>query len=366
MGLQVGIVGLPNVGKSTLFNAVSAAGAEAANYPFATIEPNVGVVAVPDERLDHLVRLAGSAKRVPTSVELLDIAGLVRGASQGEGLGNQFLSHIREVDAVIHVVRCFEDPDIVHVDGSVDPVRDVDVISTELLLKDLDTVEKRVQRGSKAARTGDKQAARQAELATGLLEHLQSGAPARSAPGGADLAPLLAELGLLTAKPVLLAANVGEADLPEADGNRHVAALRDLARSEETEVVVICAEAEAQIAELEPAERAEFLADLGLQRSGLDKLVGAAYRLLGLITFFTAGPKEARAWTVRAGTRAPRAAGEIHSDIERGFIRAEVIGYDDYAALGSEHAVKDAGRLRVEGKDYVVRDGDVVHFRFNV
>ena len=366
MGLQVGIVGLPNVGKSTLFNAVSAAGAEAANYPFATIEPNVGVVAVPDDRLEDLARLAASARVVPTSVELLDIAGLVKGASQGEGLGNQFLSHIREVDAVIHVVRCFDDPDIVHVDGTVDPVRDVEVVRTELLLKDLDTVERRVQRSGKAARTGDRQAARQAQLADGLLAHLQSGAPGRSAPGGEEVAPLLAELGLLTAKPVLYAANVGEGDLPEADGNAHVAALRELARAEGAEVVVICAEAEAQIAELDPAERAEFLTDLGLERSGLDKLVHAAYRLLGLITFFTAGPKEARAWTVRAGTRAPRAAGEIHSDIERGFIRAEVIGYDDYVSLGSEQAVRDAGRLRVEGKDYVVRDGDVIHFRFNV
>ncbi len=365
MGLQVGIVGLPNVGKSTLFNAVSAAGAEAANYPFATIEPNVGVVAVPDVRLDTLARLASSARVVPTSVEFLDIAGLVKGASRGEGLGNQFLSHIREVDAVVHVVRCFDDPDVVHVDGSVDPVRDIEVIETELLLADVATVEKRVDRARRAARTGDKAAVREADVVAGLLAHLESGAPARTFTADEEERAVYRDLGLLTAKPVLFAANVGEGDLA-AGGNDHVEAVRKIAEAQGSEVVVLAAEAEAQIAELPPDERSEFLADLGLERSGLDKLITAAYRLLGLLTFFTAGPKEARAWTVRRGTKAPRAAGEIHSDIERGFIRAEVIAYDDYVALGSEQAVRDAGKLRVEGKDYLLRDGDVVHFRFNV
>ena len=358
-------MGLPNVGKSTLFNAVSAAGAEAANYPFATIEPNVGVVGVPDARLDHLAQLAHSARTVPTSVEFLDIAGLVKGASQGEGLGNQFLSHIREVDAIVHVVRCFDNDDIVHVDGSVDPVRDVEVIDTELLLKDLETVEKRAVSAAKSARTGDKTAKYEAELIDRLKGHLESGLPARALDADADAQAVYRGLGLLTAKPVLYAANVAESDLGGPD-NRHVEALRRLADKEGAEVITICAEAEAQISELDAAEREEFLADLGLERSGLDQLITAAYRLLGLLTFFTAGPKEARAWTIRAGAKAPRAAGEIHSDIERGFIRAEVISYDDYAALGSEQAVKDAGKLRVEGKDYVVRDGDVIHFRFNV
>ena len=388
MGLQVGIVGLPNVGKSTLFNAVSAAGAEAANYPFATIEPNVGVVAVPDERLDRLSELAKSARTVPTSVEFLDIAGLVKGASQGEGLGNQFLSHIREVDAIVHVVRCFDNDDIVHVDGSVDPVRDVEVIDTELLLKDLETVEKRAMSTAKSARSGDKTAQHEAEVIAALKSHMESGQPARALAPDEETRAIYRGLGLLTAKPVLYAANVAEEDLTGPDnvtgaparlrhapsttdgafgtGNLHVEALRRLAEKEGAEVIVVCAEAEAQIAELDPAERAEFLADLGLERSGLDQLITAAYRLLGLITYFTAGPKESRAWTVRAGTKAPRAASEIHSDIERGFIRAEVISYDDYVQYGSEQGVKDAGRLRVEGKEYVVADGDVIHFRFNV
>jgi GTP-binding protein YchF len=366
MALQVGIVGLPNVGKSTLFNAVSAAGAEAANYPFATIEPNLGAVAVPDPRLDTLARLNKSAKTVPTSIEFLDIAGLVKGASQGEGLGNQFLSHIREVDAIVHVVRCFEDPDIIHVDGSVNPVRDIEVIDTELLLKDLETVDKRADRARRSARTGDKAMVREADVVEALKAHMEGGNPARSFGFADDDRIMRRELGLLTDKPVLYAANVAEADLPDAKGNAHVDAVRAAAEREGAGVVVICAEAEAQISELPEDERAEFLAELGLERSGLDQLITEAYRLLGLITFFTSGPQETRAWTVSRGTKAPQAAGKIHGDIERGFIRAETISYDVYAELGGEQAVKDAGKLRVEGKDYVVQDGDVMHFRFNV
>jgi GTP-binding protein YchF len=324
----------------------------------------VGVVAVPDERLEVLARLARARRVVPTTVEFLDIAGLVRGASKGEGLGNQFLAHIREVDAVVHVVRCFRDDDVVHVDGTVDPARDIEVIETELTLKDLETVERRAERAARSARSGDRAAAREAEVVNRLRAHLDEGEPARTFPAGPDERALYRDLGLLTEKPILYVANVGEGDLP--DGNELVDAVRKIAAPQGSEVVVISAEAEAQIAELEPTERAEFLADLGLEHSGLDTLTTAAYRLLGLVTFFTAGEKEARAWTVREHTPAPRAAREIHSDIERGFIRAEVITYDDYAAHGSEQAVREAGRLRVEGRDYLVRDGDVVHFRFNV
>jgi ribosome-binding ATPase len=363
VALQVGLVGLPNVGKSTLFNAVSQAGADAANFPFSTIDPNVGVVPVPDARLDHLGALAHSARVVATAIEFVDIAGLVAGASRGEGLGNQFLAHIREVDAICNVVRCFEDPDVVHVDGSVDPVRDIEVITTELILKDLETAEKRVERSQRAAKSRDKDLVRELAQVTALRDHLAEGSVARTFSG--DLDPTLArELSLLTAKPVLYAANVAEQDLP--DGNEHVAAVRAVAAREGAEVVVISAQVEAELAELPAEERGEYLASLGLERSGLERLVEHAYALLGLLTFFTAGPKETRAWTLPAGSTAPRAAREIHTDLERGFIRAEVITYDDYAALGSEAAAREAGRLRIEGKDYLVADGDVIHFRFNV
>jgi ribosome-binding ATPase len=363
VALQVGLVGLPNVGKSTLFNAVSQAGAEAANFPFCTIDPNVGVVAVPDRRLQRLAELAESAKVVPTAIEFVDIAGLVAGASKGEGLGNQFLAHIREVDAICHVVRCFADDDVVHVSGSIDPARDVEIISTELVLADLDTVERRVERATRSAKSGDKDLVREAAQVTALRDHLAEGAPARTFDGELDPA-LRRELGLLTAKPVLYAANVAEHELP--DGNEHVELVRKIAADEGAEVVIVSAQVEAELAELDGEERGEYLADLGLERSGLERLIERAYDLLGLVTFFTAGPTESRAWTVRKGATAPRAAREIHSDMERGFIRAEVISFHDFDELGSEAAAREAGRLRVEGKDYVVADGDVMHFRFNV
>ena len=364
MPLRVGLVGLPNVGKSTLFNAVSRAGALAANYPFATVDPNVGVVPLPDRRLDRLAELASSARKTPTSIEFVDIAGLVEGASQGEGLGNRFLAHIREVDAVCHVVRCFEDDDVSHVSGRVDPIADIEVIETELALKDLETVDARLERERRTARSGDRDAQRAAHVLERLHDHLSAGDPARTFTHEPGEAPILRELFLLTAKPVLYAANVSEDELP--DGGHHAESVHKLAEREDAETITICAQVEAELAELPPDEAEAYLETLGLEESGLERLVHAAYRLLGLITFFTAGPKEARAWTVQRGARAPRAAREVHSDMERGFIRAEVISFDDYERFGSEAAVRDAGQLRVEGKDYEVRDGDVILFRFNV
>ena len=365
MALRVGIVGLPNVGKSTLFNALSESGAaEAANYPFCTIEPNVGVVPVRDARLDRLADLARSAHPLPATVEFVDIAGLVAGASKGEGLGNQFLAHIREVDAVLHVVRCFEDENVVHVEGSVDPLRDIETIETELILRDLDTLAKRVERVSKLLKVGDRDAKAEAAFLDRLDAHMGAGLPARSLALSDAEQGFMRELFLLSAKPLLYAANVAEGDLP--DGNELSALVTERAVAEGAGVVVVSAEFEAQLVALDPAEREDFLHAAGLEESGLARLVHAAYALLGLVTYFTAGPKETRAWTIRRGTRAPQAAGVIHSDFERGFIRAETIKFADYDRYRTEAAARDAGAMRSEGKDYVVQDGDVMLFRFNV
>lgn len=366
MGLRAGIVGLPNVGKSTLFNAITRAGAEAANYPFCTIDPNVGVVDVPDERLAVLTTMFRPQRTVPTTFEFVDIAGLVKGASQGEGLGNKFLAHIREVDAICHVVRCFDDPNITHVSGSVDPLRDMETINLELILADLETVDKRLERAKRQLKTGEKKAQEVYALLERLRAHLESGQPARSLALTDEERLELRDLHLLTMKPVLYVANVSEAEAAGADDNPHVAEVRRRAAEEGAEVIVISAKVEAEIAELDGEDRELFLAELGLAESGLDRLIRAAYRLLGLITFFTAGEKEVRAWTIREGTKAPQAAGVIHSDFERGFIRAEVVAYDDLVRAGSMAQAREQGLLRLEGRDYVMQDGDVVYFRFNV
>ena len=366
MGFRCGIVGLPNVGKSTLFNALTeTAAAQAANYPFCTIEPNVGRVAVPDERLDKIREIAGSAQEIETQIEFVDIAGLVRGASQGEGLGNQFLANIREVDAIVHVLRCFEGGDVTHVEGRVDPIADAETVETELMLADLDSLERRVPNLVKKAQQGDKEAKIEASVLGQALELLRATKPARLVkPKDAEEQKALDRAQLLTAKPVLYVCNVDESDA--ADGNALSARVFEKAAAEGAGAVVISAAIEAEIATLDEADRAAFLADLGLAETGLTRVIRAGYQLLGLITFFTAGPKEARAWTVEKHAKAPEAAGVIHTDFERGFIRAETIAYDDFIACGGESGAKDAGKMRSEGKDYVVQDGDVLLFRFNV
>ncbi|MFZ6051501.1 redox-regulated ATPase YchF [Halocola ammonii] len=365
MALKCGIVGLPNVGKSTLFNCLSNAKAQSANFPFCTIDPNVGTITVPDPRLNKLADLVTPERVVPTTIEIVDIAGLVKGASKGEGLGNKFLGNIRETDAIIHVLRCFDDGNVVHVDGSVDPVRDKEVIDTELQLKDLETMEGRIAKVEKAAKTGDKEAKRIHEFYSRVIKTLEEGKSARVIDLEESEKPLMKDLQLLTSKPILYLCNVDEGSVK--DGNKYVDQVKEAVKDEDAEVLTIGAAIEADIAELETyEERKEFLDELGLDEPGVAKLIRTAYKLLKLQTYFTAGVKEVRAWTIKEGFTAPQAAGVIHTDFEKGFIRAEVMKYNDYVSLGSESAVKDAGKMGVEGKEYVVQDGDIMHFRFNV
>ena len=365
--MKLGIVGLPNVGKSTLFNSLTKAGAESANYPFCTIDPNVGVVTVPDKRLDVLGEMYHTRKIVPAAIEFVDIAGLVKGASKGEGLGNQFLANIREVDAIVHVVRCFEDSNIVHVDGSIDPLRDIETINLELIFSDLEILERRIAKTTKVARN-DKAAAKELDLLNRIKAHLEENKMAKTfKTDDEDEIAWMADYNLLTAKPVIFAANVAEDDLADdGAGNAGVQAVREYAAREECEVFVVCAQIEQEIAELDDDEKKMFLEDLGLEESGLEKLIKASYHLLGLISYLTAGEPEVRAWTIKRGTKAPQAAGKIHSDFERGFIRAEVVSYDDLMACGTHAAAKEKGLVRLEGKEYVVQDGDIILFRFNV
>ncbi|MBB3908196.1 hypothetical protein GGQ95_002525 [Anoxybacillus rupiensis] len=366
MGLTAGIVGLPNVGKSTLFNAITKAGAESANYPFCTIEPNVGVVEVPDERLKKLTELVNPKKTVPTVFEFTDIAGIVKGASKGEGLGNKFLSHIRQVDAICQVVRCFADENITHVAGEVNPLSDIETINLELILADLETVDKRIDRVGKLAKQKDKEAVFEYEILMRLKETFEAGKAARTLSFTEEEMKVVKQLHLLTIKPMLYVANVGEEDIADPSANPYVQQVREFAQSDHAEVIVVCAKVEEEIAQLDEEEKQMFLQELGIEQSGLDQLIRAAYNLLGLATYFTAGEQEVRAWTFRKGMKAPQCAGIIHSDFERGFIRAETVSYDDLLACGSMAAAREAGKVRLEGKDYEVQDGDIMHFRFNV
>ncbi|HAA81575.1 MAG TPA: redox-regulated ATPase YchF [Thermoanaerobacter sp.] len=363
--MEIGIVGLPNVGKSTLFNAITKAGAECANYPFCTIEPNVGIVAVPDKRLDFLAKIENPQKVIPATIKFVDIAGLTKGASEGEGLGNKFLSHIREVDAILNVVRCFEDSNIVHVEGSIDPIRDVEIITLELILADMEVVERRLQKTSKLARN-DKKAAFELEILEKIKKGLNEGKPVRTLQFTEEEKSFVCQLMLLTSKPVMYVANISEEDLISGEENQYVKQLKEYAEKENSQVLVISAKIEEELASLSDEERNELLREYGLAEPGLNNIIRHGYSLLGLITFFTAGPKEVHAWTIKKGTKAPQAAGKIHSDFEKGFIRAEVISYEDLVKAGSQATAREMGLMRLEGKDYVMQDGDIVVFRFNV